>query len=101
MQSKKQSINSSCLQTKVMVKQQQDKASCTISVIYYQSTGCWLCYTFHCILLHSVLHKQCTVFFSIPSWPAYRTATSTEWLYQMLYWYSHPPEDEHIVAQNM
>jgi hypothetical protein len=21
----------------------------------------------------------------VPSWPAYRTATNTEWLYQMLY----------------
>jgi len=54
-------MNYSRLQTKVMVQQQQDTASCMISVIYNQSTGCWLCYTFHCILLHSALYKQCTV----------------------------------------
>jgi hypothetical protein len=34
------------------------------------------------------------------SWPAYRTATNTEWLYQKLYSYNCPPEDEHIVARN-
>jgi len=31
----------------------------------------------------------------------YRTATDTEWLYQKLYLYNCPPEDEHIVAWNM
>jgi len=38
---------------------------------------------------------------SVPSWPAYRTATNTEWLYQKLYSNNCPPEDEHRVARNM
>jgi len=33
--------------------------------------------------------------------PAYRKATNTEWLYQKLYSYSFPPEDEHKGARNM
>ena len=33
-----------------------------------------------------------------PSWPTFRAATNTEWLYQKLYSYNCPPEDEHIVA---
>ena len=37
----------------------------------------------------------------VPSWPAYRTATNREWLYQKLYSYNCPPEDEHIVVRNM
>jgi len=31
----------------------------------------------------------------------YRTATNTQWLYQMLYWYNCPAVDEHTVARNM
>jgi len=37
----------------------------------------------------------------VPSWLAYRTATNTEWLYQKLYSYNCPPEDEHRDARNM
>jgi len=31
----------------------------------------------------------------------YRTATNLQWLYQKLYSYNCPTEDEHIVARNM
>jgi len=37
----------------------------------------------------------------VPSRPAYWMATNTEWLYQKLYSYNCPPEDEHKGAQNM
>jgi len=37
----------------------------------------------------------------VPSWPAHRTATNTQWLYQKLYSYNCPSENEHIVARNM
>jgi len=59
------------------------------------------------------LFKSCTCFEQLcahpPSWPAYWTATNTEWLYQKLYSYhiiyfnsyNCPPEDEHIVVRNM
>jgi len=54
-QSKKESINCSCLQTKVMVKQQQDTASCTISVIYNpkaQDADCVLHSIAYCCILY-------------------------------------------------
>ena len=38
---------------------------------------------------------------AVPYWPACWMATNKQWLYQILYWYSCPPEDDHIVVQNM
>jgi len=55
-------------------------------------------------LLHGAEFKKLTgmqVKMEVPSWPAYRTTTNTEWLYQKLYSCNCPPEDEHRVARNM
>jgi len=42
-----------------------------------------------------------TDIYIVPSWPAYQTATNTEWLYQNLYSYSCPPEDKQSCSKHV